>query len=256
MTHARKYINNLCSFWWIVIWSTFSEWTFPGPQKPLPCASQATRSSLGEGGGVLPCWIEEICGIVALTPSTHCSQWSRAWPQLCRVDLRRGNSSGHLCKRVGWGPMCLCGWAIGRGPGSTPPPPVPHTLPTQEGRAVSIQQKRPLKWKLLIFSFLFFGSKKKILITGKMSDSKIWGDGRPSFPFLWLFGIWVWLVLLFLENALLFLFFLALPPFLPHSKTHLERLIGLVILWRQSLGIFFNVAVRLTCVCIYNNNQG
>lgn len=134
MTQARKYINNSCSFWWIVMWSTFPEWTFPGPQKPLPCASQATRSSLGEGGGVLPCWIEEICGIVALTPSTHCSQWPRAWPRLCRVDLRCGNSSGHLCKRVGWGPMCLCGWAIGRGPGSTPPPPAPppHCPPRKD----------------------------------------------------------------------------------------------------------------------------
>lgn len=55
----------------------------------------------------------------------------------------------------------------------------------------------------------------------------------------------------FLENALLFLFFPDLPPFLPHSRTHLERLMGLVILWRQSLGIFFNLGVRLTCVCVY-----
>lgn len=156
----QESIEIICVTLMIVIGSTFSELTFPVPQKPLPVPSRLLPPPLEQGaeGGALTCWVGELCGIVVLTPSTHCSRWPRAWPWLCRVDLRRGHSSGHLCKRVGWGPTCLCGWAIGRGPGSTLPPPAPPDTACPGRTCYFHITNKTFEIKLAHFLLLFFGS--------------------------------------------------------------------------------------------------
>lgn len=78
----QESIEIICVTLMIVIGSTFSELTFPVPQKPLPVPSRLLPPPLEQGaeGGALTCWVGELCGIVVLTPSTHCSRWPRAWP--------------------------------------------------------------------------------------------------------------------------------------------------------------------------------
>ena len=136
-----------------------------------------------------------------------------------------------MCKRLGMGTLCLCGWAIRRSPAS----------PTH---SKDVLLKKTFE---LNCSFSSFGRNNN-LYNLKYVNSKIQGGASPS-PLLRLFGIWIWSSLAVSRKHSFFLFS-PLCPYLPHSSAHVERLMELLTLWRRSLGVFWNVGVRLTCVYV------